>query len=249
MSNYDIEQTEEAERMFNDKLAAKYFAIWDEYPIQRFTNEREGEALRKAIRPGSQVLVIGSGGGRELPFLLALGCEVIALDLSPEMLRIGQERFPDGKIEWRLGNANKLDFDENSLDGVVALGGVTNYLLSLEGFARECGRILRSDGVIVIDSFNSEFVGESPATTTGGRLRTPYPVDQIERALLQGGFTEVETVGLRYVVDLLPPAANAEPNHPARAGLLKILEGEAALQGVMPARLAKFLLTTARRAT
>lgn len=246
MSTQDFEQNEEAERTFNDKLADKYFAIWDEYPIQRFTTDCEGQALNEAIPPGSRVLVVGSGGGRELPFLLALGCEVVALDVSPEMLRIGQERFPEEDIDWRLGNANELEFGENSFDGVVALGGVVNYLLSLEDFAGQAGWVLSPGGVIVVDSFNSEFVGESPASVTSGRRRTPYPVSRLEEAFLKSGFAEVETVGLRYVVDLLPPSANADPGHPARAGLLKMLEGEAALQGVMPARSAKFLLMTAR---
>ena len=245
MSNPSFEKNEEAERIFNDKLAAKYFEIWDEYPIQRFTTEREGQALSEGVPPGSRVLIVGSGGGRELPHLLALNCDIVAIDVSPEMLRIGQERFRDSTVDWRLGNANDLEFSENSFDAIVALGGVVNYLLSLEDFVYEAGRLLRPCGVLVLDSFNSEFIGESKATTSGGRQRTPYSLSRLEKAFLEGGFAKVETVGLRYLVDLLPPAANAEPNHPARAGLLKILEGEAALHGSLPARSAKLLVVTA----
>lgn len=246
IDNQSFKKNEEAERIFNDRLAAKYFEIWDEYPIQRFTTEREGQVLSEDVPPGSRVLVVGSGGGRELPYLLALDCDIVAIDVSPEMLRIGQDRFSDSTVEWRLGNANELEFSENSFDAIVALGGVVNYLLNLEDFACEAVRLLRPCGVLILDSFNSEFIGESPAASIGARQRTPYSLSRLENAFLEGGFAKVETVGLRFLVDLLPPAANAERSHPARAGLLKILEGEAALHDLLPARSAKLLLMTAR---
>lgn len=245
----EYERNEEAERTFNDKLSEKYFAIWDSYPIQQFTSEREGQALRNVAFPGARVLVVGSGGGRELPYLLEFGCEIVALDISPEMLRIGQERFPGVDIDWQVGNANQLEYSEDSFDVMVALGGVVNYLLSVEDFGRSAARILRPGGALVTDSFNSEFVGESPATEVAGRRRTPYSRERIEAAFSDGGFDEVSTVGLRYVVDLLPPAVNAQADHPARPALLTMLEAERALEDTLAADTAKMLLTTARMAS
>ena len=99
------------------------------------------------------------------------------------------------------------------------------------------------------DSFNSEFVGESPATEVAGRRRTPYSRERIEAAFSDGGFDEVSTVGLRYVVDRLPPAVNAQADHPARPALMTMLEAERALEDTLAADTAKMLLTTARMAS
>lgn len=102
---------------------------------------------------------------------------------------------------------------------------------------------------MVTDSFNSEFVGETRATNASGRHRTPHSKDRIETAFKEGGFTEVTTVGFRYLVDLLPPVVNSQPDHPARPALLDILQTEDALRGVLPPDTAKILLTTARTAS
>ncbi|MEI2423310.1 methyltransferase domain-containing protein, partial [Arthrospira platensis SPKY2] len=62
------------------------------------TNEIENSWLLELVKPNSKCLVLGSGGGRELKALLDLECNLTAVDISPQMISVGQNRYGDSKI-------------------------------------------------------------------------------------------------------------------------------------------------------
>src|SRR5690606_11003766 len=70
------------EKSFNDKLAGRYFDVWDTYPIRRCPTAAECRLLGERIPDRADVLVLGSGGGRELPTLLEEGCAITVVDIS-----------------------------------------------------------------------------------------------------------------------------------------------------------------------
>lgn len=243
-----LERNEYAERLFNDVLAQTYFEVWDSYPIQTYTKNREARLLAKLTQPGDHVLVVGVGGGRELPTLLELGCRIVAIDVSPAMLEKGRSRFPDARISWQIANANSLGDRRERYDLVVALGGVVNYLLDVDAFFRAAYSLLLPGGRIVFDSFNSDFSGESaPSESREGRLRTPYSVPEIHTALLSAKFCEVGIEGIRFLVDLLPSALNRESEHPGRRTLERLLELEEEAAKYLAPEAAKLLLCHGQR--
>lgn len=238
-----FDRNEKAERAHNDSLAEKYFDIWDSYPIQIFTNGLESEALAKVAQYGDRTLVIGVGGGRELPVLLDFGCQIVAIDVSPVMLKKGQERFPGAAIDWQIANANNLDQVGSRFDLVVALGGVVNFLLSFTDFCESLHSILQPGGRFIFDSFNSEFIGEKASFESNqGRIRTPHSFDSLSSELARAGFSGFHIEGFRFLADLLPPIFNTRADHPGRKVLEEVMDIETGLQEVLPATSAKFLL-------
>ncbi|MEU1210295.1 class I SAM-dependent methyltransferase [Nocardia sp. NPDC005825] len=61
---------------------------------------------------------IGCGPGRVTTHLAAAGLEVSGIDLSPEMIRIAREQYPD--LSFEVGPMERLRFEDESLAGIVA---------------------------------------------------------------------------------------------------------------------------------
>lgn len=70
------------------------------------------------IEPGSPVLDLGCGAGEPIAgHLLERGYAITGCDISPPLLALAQERFPDAK--WVEGDMRTIDF-EHRFDGIVA---------------------------------------------------------------------------------------------------------------------------------
>lgn len=91
-----------------DALAARYDRIPEENRINRILRARSLGRLRAIFRPGQHVLEIGCGTGDEAIELAALGLRILAVDPSPEMVRIAR-----AKAEAR-GVGDRVTFREAS---------------------------------------------------------------------------------------------------------------------------------------
>jgi SAM-dependent methyltransferase len=95
------------------------------------------------IRPGSQVLEIGSGPGHVADLLVEAGASVTGVDFSPKMVEIAQGRYP--QIAFRQADAEHLPFEPDSFDAVVA-NFVTHHLARPERVFGEVHRVLKQSG-------------------------------------------------------------------------------------------------------
>ena len=66
---------------------------------------------------GLRVLDIGCGAGRTTYFLHKIGMRVVGIDISTTLLQHARKRFPD--IDFREGNAEILEFDDEEFDAVL----------------------------------------------------------------------------------------------------------------------------------
>lgn len=78
---------------------------------------------------------------------------IIGIDISPEMLRIGEEKMKkkglDKLVEMRLGDSEDLKLDTDSVDAVTVGFGVRNFENLRKGM-EEIRRVLKPGGVAVI---------------------------------------------------------------------------------------------------
>lgn len=124
-----------------ESVAERHHSL--ESPVERY--------FASAFPPGSRVLNLGTGSGRDLALLLARGHDALGLEPSAELRRCALERHPE--LEGRLF-AGALPAD---LSELTPLGGLFDGLLccavlqhlppeDLPAAARTLGSLLRPGG-------------------------------------------------------------------------------------------------------
>ena len=107
-------------------------------------DERAAFLDRLRVIEASSLLEIGAGTGQDSVYFRDAGLDVIAVDLSPEMVRRCREKG----VEALVGDAKRLEFPAGSFDAVWAM----NCLLHMPGAdlpeaLREVRRVLRPGGL------------------------------------------------------------------------------------------------------
>lgn len=239
-----VQARAKADIAYYDRIAQEYFAR-HEQPIQRFTTRLEARWLKSDVRPGSRVLLVGAGGGRELPPLLLRGCSVVALDYSKRMLEVGQQRWSGAPVEWVLGDVHELPWAESSFDCVLSLAAV-NYFVDLGLALDNMNRVLVSGGRLILSSMNALHASEQGTAGAGRYTRRPYAPAELGGAVAAHGFRVVKMRGFRFWVDRLPREWNtASGRRIGRATLAAGLVLESLLGGLRSPEAGKFFWVVA----
>jgi SAM-dependent methyltransferase len=109
---------------------------------------------RLAPRPGERILDVGTGTGLAARRAAQRGADVAGIDLGAELIETARalaarERL---RIDFRVGDAEQLPFDDASFDGVVSTFGVM-FVGRPEEAARELARVCRPGGRLALASW------------------------------------------------------------------------------------------------
>jgi SAM-dependent methyltransferase len=96
-------------------------------------------------RPGEQVLDIATGTGWAARSIASRGATVTAIDLGPGVIEAAKALSNGAGIDFRVGDAEALDFPENHFDAVVSTFGVM-FARNPEAVAHELARVVRPGG-------------------------------------------------------------------------------------------------------
>lgn len=127
------------EKLLRDELAAK--------PMDRAAL---GVFAELVLASGAgPVADIGCGPGRITAYLHTLGCDAFGMDLSPGMVAVARERYPE--LRFEVGSMTALDVADSSLSGLVAWYSVIHIPSDLlpNVFADFC-RVLVPGGQLLI---------------------------------------------------------------------------------------------------
>lgn len=142
---------------------------WGDYP--RIAHEIVaplGPALVDAVgvEPGQRVLDVAAGTGNAALAAARRGAEVVASDLTPELLEAGErEARNEGlALAWRTADAEALPFDDATFDTVLSCIGVM-FAPHHQAAADELVRVCRPGGTVAVLSWTpTGFIGRLFAT-------------------------------------------------------------------------------------
>jgi SAM-dependent methyltransferase len=110
------------------------------------------EMLEAATPPPAAVLDVGCATGEMAGRLLSRGYDVRGVDIAEPMVARARERW--GADRFKVGDGERLPFDDNAFDGVVCLG-VIEYQDADNRMLAEIRRVLKPGGCAVISTPNA----------------------------------------------------------------------------------------------
>jgi SAM-dependent methyltransferase len=125
----------------------------------QLVRERGFPAILAAAGPGARILDVGTGTGRLAVPLLALGADLIGLDLSWEMMARWRAKTAAARLVQ--GSALALPFGDGRFDALLT-AHVLHLIADWQAALVEFRRVLRSGGVYINARTESESTDESP---------------------------------------------------------------------------------------
>jgi SAM-dependent methyltransferase len=92
---------------------------------------------------------LGCGPGHVTAHLAKLGVPALGIDLSPVMVEVGRERYP--QLPFRVGSLLALPIDDGELLGAIALYSIIHLEpADRAGAYRELARVIRPSGWLLV---------------------------------------------------------------------------------------------------
>ena len=127
--------------------------IWEfQTPAGRHRWERRVNLLTSHLKPGMQVLEIGCGTGIFTKEIAKHKVNLIAIDISPELLDDARINVPSNNVQFQIENAYELSFADNSFDSIIA-SSVLHHL-EIENAIKEFYRVLKPGGTAIFSEPN-----------------------------------------------------------------------------------------------
>ena len=121
--------------------------IWNwESPAGKLRWARRVKMLSRHLRPGMSVLELGCGTGYFTRELARSGADVVAIDVSPELLEIAKANCSAPNVRYEIQNAYELSYPDAVFDSVV--GSSVLHHLEIQEAIREIYRVLKPSGTI-----------------------------------------------------------------------------------------------------
>jgi SAM-dependent methyltransferase len=121
--------------------------IWNwESPAGKLRWTRRVKMLSSHVKPGMRVLEVGCGTGYFTRELARLGADVIAIDVSPELLEIAKANCSAPNVRYEIQDASALSYSSAMFDSVV--GSSVLHHLEIKGALQQIHRVLKPVGAI-----------------------------------------------------------------------------------------------------
>lgn len=113
--------------------------------------------LRLAPQPGERILDLATGTGWTSRRVAASGARVVGVDIAADLIAAAKARAEaEGlPIEYRVGDAESLPFEDGEFDAVVSTCGIM-FASRPEAAAAELARVTRKGGRIALTTWLSD---------------------------------------------------------------------------------------------
>jgi len=121
--------------------------IWNwESPAGKLRLARRARLLGSHLRPGMRVLELGCGGGYFTRELARSRADIVAVDVSPELLEMAKANCSAPNVCYEIQDAHALSYPDTVFDSVV--GSSILHHLEVAVALREIYRVLKPGGTI-----------------------------------------------------------------------------------------------------
>jgi len=144
-----------AQEIRHGRFLAKHGAgeIWNwESPAGKLRWSRRVKMLSSHLKPGMTVLELGCGAGYFTQELAHSGADVVAIDLSPELLEMAKANCSAPNVHFQIENAYELSYGDAAFDSVV--GSSVLHHLEIEKALRDIYRVSKPAGTIFLTEPN-----------------------------------------------------------------------------------------------
>ena len=157
---------------------------------------RRHEVVYQQLAPrcaGLEVLEAGCGEGYGADLISRVARRVIALDYDKTTVAHVRARYP--RVEVMHGNLAELPLADASVDVVVNFQ-VIEHLWDQTQFVRECARVLRPSGLLMVSTPNRITFSPGRDTPINPFHTRELNADELTRLLVDAGFTSVSMSGV-----------------------------------------------------
>ncbi|MBT3690158.1 class I SAM-dependent methyltransferase [bacterium] len=135
-----------------------YNKIADHFSSTRYAPWTEFNLFSEYIRDNQKILDLGCGNGRLYKYLKEqdLNIEYYGIDISNELLKIVEERYPEVKSNLTEGSITKLPYEDNTFDLVVCIAvflHLPSKAMRLQALS-EVQRVLKPGGHLLMKNWH-----------------------------------------------------------------------------------------------
>lgn len=138
-----------AQEISHGRFLAKHGAgeIWNwEGRAGKLRWARRVKMIGAHLKPGMTILELGCGAGYFTKELARSGAEIVAIDVSADLLEIAKANCPATNVRYEIQDACALNYPDAAFDSVV--GSSILHHLEIEPALREIRRVLKPGGTI-----------------------------------------------------------------------------------------------------
>lgn len=175
--------------------------------------------IRAQLTAGQAVLDVGCGTGavvREAAPLVGPTGKVIGLDINASMIEVARSLPLDSalKVEWQIGDAQKLPFPDKSFDRVLSQQ-VFQFVPDKLKAASEMHRTLKPGGTATVSVWtkieNAPYAQaimnaatKNVSKAAGDKMNTPFTTDEktLREAFTSAGFAKVEIEKVKLTIEI-----------------------------------------------
>jgi SAM-dependent methyltransferase len=110
---------------------------------------------------GKDVVEVACGTGAGLGYLSKTAKSVVGGDISEKILEIPRKYY-GSRVDLKVFGAEKLPFEDKSKDVIIIFEAIY-YLTDVDAFLKECCRVLRPQGKLLIATANKDLFAFNPS--------------------------------------------------------------------------------------